>query len=242
MVGMAYTRPCRPIACGANVKQFEIYPMQPSLTPDMLDLLSRAEVATIGHWRRWGFPNRVIQRVGSGPAIVGTAVTVSCPSEDNSIVHHVISMLREGDILLIDRLGDTEVACWGGGINHAAKLTGAAAVVIDGPCTDIREVTASGFPIWCRGVSGRTSLPLGNAGRVNVPVSIGGAVVMPGDAVLCDDDGIVVLSPDEVVAVANRAIEHQQRTSKTLASLNDGKSLSELSQATAKILSGESIK
>jgi len=224
------------------VGHFEILPMPPMLDAELARQLGVAEVATIGHWRRWGFPNRAIQRLGSGATVVGTAITVACPSEDNSIVHHAVSMLREGDVLLIDRLGDTEVACWGGGVNHAAKLRGAAAVIIDGPCTDIREIEASGLPIWCRGVSGRTSLPLGTAGRINAPISIGGAVVMPGDAVLCDDDGVVILSPGEAVAVAKRAIEHQERTRKTLASLDEGKSLSELSGASARILaSGEPL-
>jgi regulator of RNase E activity RraA len=211
--------------------------MPPVLGAELLAQLALAEVATIGHWRRWGFPNRAIQRVGAGASVVGTAVTVACPSEDNSIVHHAVSMLREGDVLVIDRLGDTEVACWGGGVNHAAKLQGANAVIIDGPCTDIREIEASGLPIWCRGTTGRTSLPLGSAGRINVPVSIGGAVVMPGDAVLCDDDGIVILSPGEIATVAKRAIEHQERTRGTLVSLDAGKLLGELSGASAKILS-----
>lgn len=217
---------------------FEINPMPPQIDRELLVRLALAEVATIGHWRRWGFPNRAIQRVGSGPSISGTAVTVACPSEDNSIIHHVISMLREGDILVIDRLGDMDVACWGGGVNHAAELTGAAAVVIDGPCTDIREIRASGFPIWCRGVSGRTSLPLASAGRINAPVSVGGAVVQPGDAILCDDDGIVVLSPTEVAEVAQRALNHQSRTSSTLTLLEQGKALGDLSGATASILKG----
>lgn len=224
------------------MENFEIRPMPPQVTGDLLGKLALAEVATIGHWRRWGFPNRAIQRVGSGPTIVGTAVTVACPSEDNSIVHRVLSLLREGDILVIDRLGDTEVACWGGGVNHAAKLRGIAGVVIDGPCTDIREIEASGVPIWCRGVSGRTSLPVGTAGRINVPVSIGGAVIMPGDALLCDDDGIVVLSPGEVAAVAQRAIEHQERARATLTSLDQGQLLCDLSGAAAKIAGREYAK
>lgn len=218
------------------MSDFAIHPMPPPLDPRLAVELASAEVATIGHWRRWGFPNRAIQRVGSGPSIVGTAVTITCPSEDNSIVHHAVSMLREGDILLIDRLGDTEIACWGGGVNHAAKVRGTAAVIIDGPCADIREIRTSGLPVWCRGVSARTSLPLGTAGRINVPVSIGGAVVMPGDAVLCDDDGIVILPPDEVADVTSRAIEHQHRTSERIQSLNEGKALGDLSGASARIL------
>lgn len=215
---------------------FEIRPMPPSLDAGLLATLASAEVATIGHWRRWGFPHRAIQRVGTGQAVVGTAVTIACPSEDNSIVHHVISMLRPGDVLVIDRLGDADVACWGGGTNHAAKLRGIAGVVIDGPCTDIREIEASGLPLWCRGVSGRTSLPIARAGRINVPVSIGGAVVMPGDAVLCDDDGLVVLSPTEVEQVARRAVEHQERTTGNLARITAGELLADLSGASARIL------
>ena len=217
---------------------FEILPMPPKVDADLLAELAQAEVATIGHWRRWGFPHRSIQRVGSGASVVGTAVTVACPSEDNSIVHHVISLLREGDILMIDRLGDADVACWGGGVNHAAQLRGAAAAVIDGPCTDIREIAAGSLPIWCRGVAGRTSLPVATAGRINVPVSVGGAVVMPGDAILCDDDGVVVLPPSEVREVALRAIEHQARAKRSLTSLSDGSLLADLSGASAKILGG----
>jgi len=218
-----------------NMGHFEIRPMPSAVHPRLLTKLAKAEVATIGHWRRWGFPHRAIQRVGAGPSVVGTAVTVACPSEDNSIVHHVISMLREGDVLVIDRLGDTEIACWGGGTNHAATLRGIAGVVLDGPCTDIREVEASGMHIWCRGISGRTSLPIASAGRINVPVSVGGAVVMPGDAILCDDNGIVVLSPDEVEAVAQRAIEHQERSHGTLARMGNGELLADMSGASAKI-------
>lgn len=218
-----------------NMGHFEIGPMPSALNAQLLAKLAQAEVATIGHWRRWGFPHRAIQRIGAGAAVVGTAVTVACPSEDNSIVHHVISMLREGDVLVIDRLGDTEVACWGGGTNQAAKLRGIAGVVIDGPCTDIREVEASGLPLWCRGVSGRTSLPIASAGRINVPVSIGGAVVMPGDAILCDDNGIVILSPGEVEAVAKRAVEHQDRSHGTLARMGNGELLADMSGASAKI-------
>jgi regulator of RNase E activity RraA len=214
--------------------------MPPTLDHELTRQLSLAEVATIGHWRRWGFPNRAIARVGQGPRVVGTAITVACPSEDNAIIHHAVSLLRPHDILLIDRLGDTEVACWGGGVNLAAKLSGVAGVVIDGPCTDIREIEDSGLPIWCRGVSARTSLPVCVAGRINVPISVGGAVVMPGDAVICDDDGIVILSRDEASAVARRAIEHQERASVTLAELSRGKTLGQLSGASAKILSSGS--
>ena len=221
---------------GNIVTEFEVFPMPPALGSDVLDQLARAEVATIGHWRRWGFPNRGITRVAPGPTIVGTAVTVACPSEDNTILHHAISLLRPGDILVVDRLGDMDVACYGGTVNLAAKLTGAAGVVIDGPCTDIREIRESGFAVWCRGVSGRTSRVRGGAGRLNVPVSIGGAVVMPGDALLCDDDGILVIPPQDIAEEAAQGIGHQQRVEGVVAQLEAGKTLAEMNGASAKVL------
>lgn len=215
---------------------FEIRSLPPSLDAELVAQLARAEVATIGHWRRWGFPHRAIQRVGAGPAVAGTAITVAAPGDDNTIVHYAVSLLRPGDILVVDRLGDTDHACWGGIVNHAAKARGAAGVIVDGPCTDIREISASGFPVWCRGVSGRTANGRGEAGRFNVPVNIGGTVVMPGDAVLCDDDGIVVLSPWEVAAEASRATAHQDRGGDVFARLDAGESLAEISGALEKIL------
>ena len=219
---------------------FEILPMPPSLDPNLVAQLTLAEVATIGHWRRWGFPHRGITRVAPGATVVGTAVTVACPSEDNSILHHAISLLRPGDILVIDRLGDTEIACYGGTVNLAVKLTGAAGVIIDGPCTDVREIRESEFPVWSRGVSGQTSRVRGNAGRLNVPVSIGGVVVMPGDGLLCDDDGILVLPPHEIADEAGKAIAHQERVKGVVARLEAGETLAQLNGASTKVL-GEGI-
>ena len=219
---------------------FDVFPMPTAIAPDLLAQLAHAEVATIGHWRRWGFPHRSITRVSPGATVVGTAVTIACPSEDNTILHHAISLVRPGDILVIDRLGDTEIACYGGTVNLAVKLTGAAGVVIDGPCTDISEIRESGFPVWCRGVSGRTSRMRGGSGRLNVPVSIGGAVIMPGDALLCDDDGIVVLPLQDIAGEAAKAIAHQERVVGTVAALEAGRTLAEMNGASAKVL-GEDV-
>lgn len=218
------------------MNNFDIRRMPDQVDPAGLERLALAEVATIGHWRRWGFPNRAITRVTSGPTIVGTAVTVACPSEDNSVIHHALSLIRPGDILVIDRLGDTEIACYGGTVNYAAKLRGAAAVIIDGPCTDVREIAESGLSVWSRGVSARTSRVRGIAGRINVPVSIGGTVIMPGDAILCDDDGIVVLPPEDVSEEAEAAIAHQGRVNDIVRKLDAGEMLPDLNGATAKVL------
>lgn len=88
-------------------------------------------------------------------------------------MHHALGLLRPGDILLVDRLGDTRHACWGGGVTVAAKASGAKAGLVDGPCTDMEEIEASDFPMWCRGMAPITTRIYDLGGRLNRPVSIG---------------------------------------------------------------------
>ena len=151
-------------------------------------------------------------------------------------MHHALGLLRPGDILLVDRLGDDRHACWGGGVTVAAKAAGAKAGVVDGPCTDLEEVEASDFPLWCRGIAPITTRIYDLGGRLNKPVSIGGVAVMPGDAVLCDESGVLVLPPGEAEAEARAAIERQERGLATQDRVAKGEQLGAISGATGKVL------
>ena len=212
---------------------FEIGPIPPQVDAAILEKLVQAEVATIGHWRLWGFCDTGIRRVEPGAAIVGTAITVSCPVGDNSALHYAIGLVRPGDILVVERQGDRNVACLGDTVARAALKAGARALVLDGPCTDVQGIRAAQVPVWCRGVSGRTTIVQGRGGRVNVPVSVGGVVVMPGDALLCDDNGVLVLNPAEAGTEAVKAVERQARSEAILQKIENGASLPELSGAKA---------
>ena len=133
--------------------------------------------------------------------------------------------------------GDDKYACWGGGVAVAVKATGV--VAVDGPCTDLAEIIASDFPIWARGLAPITTRLYDLGGGMNVPVSCGGAVVMPGDAVLADESGVLVIPRDEVLAVAERALAMQDTGKAREASVRDaGARLGELSGASAKVLAG----
>jgi regulator of RNase E activity RraA len=147
-------------------------------------------------------------------------------------------LLRPGDILIVDRLGDDRYACWGGGVTVAVKASGAKAGVVDGPCTDMEEIEESDFPIWCRGMAPVTTRLYDLGGRLNMPISVGGVVVNPGDAVLCDDSGVLILPPHEAEAEARRAIETQANGLKLQDRLELGEKLGELSGASAKVLAG----
>ena len=218
--------------------KYEVEPMAAQISAEVIALLEQTETATLGHWRHWGFCDRRIQPLLRGRRVAGTAVTVAIPSADSTLLHHALGLLRPGDILVVDRLGDDRHACWGGGVTIAAKAAGAKAGVVDGPCTDLEEVEASDFPLWSRGIAPITTRIYDLGGMLNKPVSIGGVVVMPGDAVLCDESGVVVLPPKEAEAEARRAIARQAAGLLTQDRVAAGEKLGDLSGATAKVLAG----
>lgn len=215
--------------------KYEIGSMPAQISAEVVALLEKTETATVGHWRHWGFCNRAIHALLPGRRVAGTAVTLAVPGPDSTLLHHALGLLRPGDILVVDRLGDDRHACWGGGVTVAAKAAGAKAGVVDGPCTDLEEITASDFPIWCRGLAPITTRLYDLGGRLNHPVAIGGAVVMPGDAVLCDESGVLILGPHEAEAEARQAIARQESGLATQAKVAAGARLGELSGATAKV-------
>jgi len=216
--------------------KYDIGPMPPQISPEVIALLEQTETATVGHWRHWGFCDRRIQPLLRRKRVAGTAVTLAIPGPDSTLLHHALGLLRPGDILLVDRLGDDRHACWGGGVTVAAKAAGAKAGVVDGPCTDLEEVEASDFPLWCRGIAPITTRLYDLGGRLNQPVSIGGVAVMPGDAVLCDESGVLVLPPGEAESEARAAIERQARGLLTQGRVANGEKLGTISGATAKVL------
>lgn len=215
---------------------YDIGPMPTQLSAEVIALLEQTETATVGHWRHWGFCDRRIQPLLRGRRVAGTAITLAIPGPDSTLLHHALGLLRPGDILVVDRLGDDRHACWGGGVTVAAKAAGAKAGVVDGPCTDLEEVEASSFPLWCRGIAPITTRIYDLGGRLNQPVSVGGVVVMPGDAVLCDDSGVLVLPPGEAETEARAAIARQARGLATQDRVAKGEKLGDISGATAKVL------
>lgn len=224
---------------------FVLRDLPPPVAPGIIDKLARAETATIGHRRQQGFADRAIQGILPGRRVSGTAVTLALPGQDSTLLHHVLGMLRQGDILVVDRMGDDKHACLGGGVAVAAKAAGAAAAIVDGPCTDFSEIRAEDFPIWCRGPSPITTRLLGIGGAFNTPITCGGAVVHPGDAVVADESGVLFLPPDAAEAAADWALEKQRQEPGIHERLRSGERFGDISGATdivlAKLASTNSI-
>lgn len=215
---------------------FEVLKMPKQLPAELLEVALTAEPATIGHFRLFGFPSPSIRPLVPVERTVGTAVTLALAGADSALLHHAAGYLRKGDFLVIDRLGDTVHAALGGGVATVLSRIGVAGVIIDGPCADPGEIADSGLPVWCTGVSALTTRVYGNAGAMNRPVSIGGAVVMPGDLIVADQGGIVVLPPQEAEADLLRAVKLQEWEKENLSVVTQGKQLGELSGASRLVL------
>jgi 4-hydroxy-4-methyl-2-oxoglutarate aldolase len=210
-------------------------PMPPQIPDEITALLERVETATVGHFLHSGFVDRHIGAVLPGKRVAGTAVTLRIPHADSALLHWLTAEVRPGDIVLIDRCGDDRHACWGGVITNCMKMAGVKAGVIDGPATDFGEIARVDMPMWCRGPSPITTKLLGLEGAVNVPITVGGQVVHPGDAVLCDDSGVIVLSPGDAKWVAEKAIGMQEAELVLLERLRRGEKLPDISGARAMV-------
>ena len=210
---------------------FQIEAMPSVLPAGLVELLQKVETATIGHVLHDGFLHPRIKPVLPGKRVVGCAVTVRIPAMDSVMLHHAVSIARPGDFLVVERLGDERHACWGGMVTHAASIAGLAGAVVDGPITDLSEFHATGFPTWASGVSAITTKQLGLFGAMNVPVSVGGQVVRPGDLILADDSGVVALDRAQAQMLAAKCIGMQDFEIEVLEKLRAGVKLGTISGA-----------
>ena len=211
---------------------FTLKPLPDRLDSKLVDKLVRAEPATIGHFRNSGFMDPGIRAMQRDVRIAGPAVTVRAPGMDGTIVGYALGQVRRGDVLVIDRAGDHRHAAFGGLVAYACKVAGLAGVIIDGVATDIGEVRQYSVPLWCRGLSAVTTKRIGLAGEFCVPVSCGGVAVSPGDVIIADECGIVVLERAEAEAAAERAIGMQNAEAASRRRLDAGEKLPDISGAT----------
>ena len=217
---------------------FDIRPFPRRLDAELAARLAEVETATVGHERLHGFLDPDIRAVIADRRIAGTAVTVRIPGADCALLHHALGYVQEGDVLVIDRCGDDRHACWGGSLTVAAKARGVAGAVIDGRATDFGDIRRMDLPLWCRGPSPITTRLLAHGGALNVPVVVGGVVVNPGDAVLADENGIVVFPPQEAQVWVEYAVAEQAEEIPFNEALRNGERLGALSGATAMIEEG----
>lgn len=203
---------------------FHRYASPPQPDPGTLQALLGVQTSTLGHLRDFGFP-RGLAPISRPLQFAGPAVTVRIPHLDSTAVHVAIDELRPGDVLVVDQSGDDSRSCFGGIVSYAAAARGAAGAVIAGAINDVEEIRALGLPVYSRGIAAHTTRIAGVEGAINVPVTIGGAVVRPGDIVWADSDGIAIVDPDEALDLAALLREKEAAEPALRAELDRGASL-----------------
>lgn len=214
---------------------FVINELPKQVDPNLIALLQRAEPATVGHFLNYGFMDPGIRAFLPDKRVAGTAVTIRFGGVDSSIVHYALGQLRPGDVLVADRAGDMKYAACGGGVAFAAREAGCKGIIIDGMVTDVGELRDYGLPVWGRGLSTVTGKRLFTGGEFCIPISCGGVAVEPGDAILADENGILVLKPHQIEMAANRAIAMQDAEKVSLARVKKGEKLPDINGTNERI-------
>ena len=179
-------------------------------TQALLEEFSDVSTATLSDaMGRHGALSSTIRPIYEGIRMVGSALTVLCFPGDNIMTHKALQMVKPGDVLMIDD-GDYDTGCFGYKSALHARSLGSVGVVASGSVRDVAMLRRDRFPTFSRSVSPRA--PQKNtAGSINVPVHIGGIVIYPGDIVVGDDDGVVVVPLAMAIDIIDKAKFRDQR-------------------------------
>jgi 4-hydroxy-4-methyl-2-oxoglutarate aldolase len=153
--------------------------------------------------------------------MAGSAVTISCQAGDNLMIHAAIEVCQPGDVLVVTTTSDSTDGMFGDLLAVSARAHGVVGLLIDAGIRDVADLTTMEFPVWAKAVHAQGTVKA-TAGSVNVPVVCAGAVIHPGDVVVADIDGVVIVSREEAAAVAKAADARIAKEEQSRAKLRAG--------------------
>ncbi|MCO8164333.1 RraA family protein [Pseudomonas sp. 21LCFQ02] len=169
-----------------------------------IEEISRYPVALIGDvLQRTGMMASAIQHVAGRPSFFGTVLPIQTREGDNLAIHRALDDARPGDVLVINGHGETNRAVFGDLLGEVCLARQVAAVVIDGAVRDVEELSVMGLPTYARAVNPAGPSKYG-PGQVGSPVACGHVVCNPGDAILGDKDGVIVIGRSVLATLADK--------------------------------------
>lgn len=167
---------------------------------------------------RTGLLGPGIRPIQTDATVAGSAVTVLCEAGDNSMIHAAVEVVGDGDVLVVATSRPSTDGMFGELLATSLRSRGCSGLVIDAGVRDVSALRAMGFPVWSRAIHAQGTVKE-TPGAVNLPVSIGDTPIAPGDVVIADDDGVMVVSrasADDVLAACRDRDAREEATRRRL--------------------------